>query len=140
MAMSGKERQRKWQKRQKSIGKKRVTLMMDKEALAVLEQEKARTGESFSSIVSREVAKMNKKVSDNDIAGQGRGVDGGVSDNISMGMDSLTERIVTLIGVVGLSEEEVAQRFIDEKVAPPLHGEPWCADTVKTLYTRSISS
>ena len=139
MAMSGKERQRKWQERQKSIGKKRVTLMMDKEALAVLDQEKARTGESFSSIVSRAVVKMHKKVSANDLAESDDGVDENVSDNKSVDMDSLTERIITLIGVVGLSEEEVAQRFIDEKIAPPFHGDAWCAETVKTLYTRSIS-
>ena len=34
MAMSGKERQKKWQEQQKSIGKKRVTIMLDKDVVA----------------------------------------------------------------------------------------------------------
>lgn len=138
MAMSGKERQKKWQERQKIIGKKRVTVILDKDALAVLEEEKARTGESFSRIISQAVVNMNKIVSDNEIIGRARGEGEAVSDNESIDIHTLMERIVTLIGVVGLSEEEVAERLIDENVTPPSHQKTWCAETVKALYTRSI--
>jgi hypothetical protein len=140
MVMSGKERQRKWQERQKTVGKKRVTIMMDKEALIILEHEKARTGESLSHIISRAVININKKVSDNEIAKCGRGDGAVVSDNELEKSDALKERIVTLIGVVGLSAEDVAERLTDEEIRPPCHETAWTADLVNQLYINSVSS
>lgn len=140
MAMSGKERQRKWQERQKDDGKKRVTVIIDKDALAVLEQEKARTGDSFSHIISRAVTNINKKVSDNDTAAQARSDMISVSDNDILENNDLKERIVTLIGVVGLSAEDVAERLADEEAGLPDHETAWTADLVNQLYINSVSS
>jgi len=140
MAVSGKERQRKWQERQKTDGKKRVTVVIDKEALIVLKQEKVRTGESLSHIISRALVHLNNKVSDNENNEYIRGGHKSVSDNELTKSDTLMERIVTLIGVVGLSAEEVAERLTYEEARLPGHETAWTADLVKQIYISSVSS
>ncbi len=140
MAMSVKERQRKWQERQKNSGKKRLTVVVDPGAFSIMQREKTRTGESLSNIVSRALLNIDKKVSGNDIVGPPPDSVEAVSDNKKLKGGQLIERIVSLIGVVGLSAEEVAGRLNDERIEPPDYAKAWSAKTVNELYIRAITS
>lgn len=51
--MPGKERQKKWKQKQLSKGFKPVTLMLSKEAKAIMDQERLRTGETLSTISNK---------------------------------------------------------------------------------------
>jgi len=86
------------------------------------------------------VININKKVSANEIDGHSHGDNEVVSDNSFVESNDLMERIVTLIGVVGLSAEEVAERLADEETRPPGHETAWTSDLVNQLYISSISS
>jgi len=134
MAMSAKERQRKWQERQKVSGKKRLTVVVDQDAFSILQREKESTGKSLSNIVNRALLNIDKKVSGNDIVGPSQNSVESVSDNKKLKTSQLIERIVSLIGVVGLSPEEVAGRLNDEKIEPTDYSEEWNANTVNELY------
>jgi hypothetical protein len=143
MAMSEKERQKKWQERQRAKGKKRLTVMIDQNALTIIEREKKRTRESLSSIVSRALLSIGKKVSDNDEADNTRTTDVNVSDNATGPLehnDNIMERIVSLMGVVGLSPEEVAQRFNDENVDSLMNTNPWTSEKINALYTKATTA
>ena len=140
MAMSVKERQRKWQERQKVSGKKRVTVVVDPDAFSVMQKEKAKTGESLSNIVNRALLSIHKKVSGNEKIEPLREIVEVVSDNETVKNSKLLERIVTLIGVVGLSAEEVAGRLSDEKIEPPDYSEEWSVNTVNELYILATTS
>jgi len=52
----------------------------------------------------------------------------------------LIERIVSLIGVVGLSAEEVASRLNDERIEPADHAKAWSANAVNELYIRATTA
>jgi len=140
MAMSAKERQRKWQERQKVSGKKRLTVVVDQDAFSILQREKESTGKSLSNIVNQALLNIDKKVSGNDIVGPPQNSVESVSDNKKLKTSQLIERIVSLIGVVGLSPEEVAGRLNDEKIEPTDYSEEWNANTVNELYISSITS
>lgn len=141
MAMSVNERQKKWQDRQKNNGKKRVTVIIEPDAWSALASEKARTGESFSRIVSRAlVGTGGQIVSDNESSVSAPGAAESVSDNHADVPSEAVERIVTLMGVVGLSPAEVAGRLNDERIAPAIPGEDWDADAVMDLYRRATTS
>ena len=67
MAVSGKERQKKWQEKQKTKGKKRFTIMIDKIAAEILNSEKVKTGESMSAIVNRALLMIAGKTDSGDV-------------------------------------------------------------------------
>ncbi len=62
----GKERQRRWKKRQQAKGLKPVTLMLSKEAKAILDTENLKSGKTLSMIADRIIVDSkasNKKTS-----------------------------------------------------------------------------
>ncbi len=169
MAVSSKERQRRWQERQKAAGRKRLTVVLGKDAYAVIMKEKEKTGESIASIINSALMLMEKGtannsrsakkgigvsdnegpellgVSDNenglcDSSGdKNKDLDGGVSANDSMARKRVIKRIVAMIGVVGLSESEVAERLNEEGVDTLNGFDAWDEDTVGMLYRQEIT-
>ncbi|MCD6185738.1 MAG: hypothetical protein J7K84_08135 [Deltaproteobacteria bacterium] len=62
MSLSGKDRQRNWRKKQKSLGKKPYTVMLGRKAQYILENEKKRTGESLSIIIKKALLSLEKSI------------------------------------------------------------------------------
>ncbi|MBL0700778.1 MAG: hypothetical protein JJV92_07845 [Desulfosarcina sp.] len=65
MRLSGKERQQKWRKKQKTLGNKPYTIMLGRKAQSILENEKKRTGRSLSTIIEKALLHLAKSISDN---------------------------------------------------------------------------
>ncbi len=63
MSLSGTERQKKWRKKQKALGKKPYTVMLSRKAQAILSDEKQRTGESLASIIEKAILYLGKSLS-----------------------------------------------------------------------------
>lgn len=63
MTTSGKERQQRFRDKQKSAGKKPVTVMLPEEVKELIDKEKERTGETITSIIERAVSKLLDPVS-----------------------------------------------------------------------------
>lgn len=57
---TGKERLRRWRERNRAAGKQSVTIMLSPEATAILRDEKAASGETYSTIIEQ-VLLHNKK-------------------------------------------------------------------------------
>lgn len=58
MTTSGKERQQKFRDKQKSKGKKPVTVMLPAELKELIDKEKERTGETITSIIEKAVTRL----------------------------------------------------------------------------------
>lgn len=65
MKLSGKERQEKWRKKQKALGKKPYTIMLGRKAQSILENEKKRTGKSLSIIIEKALLYLEESISGN---------------------------------------------------------------------------
>ncbi|WDN89627.1 hypothetical protein BuS5_02595 [Desulfosarcina sp. BuS5] len=65
MKLSEKERQEKWRKKQKALGKKSYTIMLGRKAQSILENEKKRTGNSLSTIIEKAILYLEKSISGN---------------------------------------------------------------------------
>jgi len=63
MTISGKERQQKFREKQRSKGKKPVTVMLPEEVKELIDKEKERSGETIASIIERAVSKLLDPVS-----------------------------------------------------------------------------
>ncbi len=62
---SGRERQKRWRKKQKAKGKKAITAVLSNESREILEREKERTGDSFSGIIDRTLKHNNEQTPEN---------------------------------------------------------------------------
>ncbi len=58
--LADKKRRARWVERQKAEGKKLVSAVLSKEAQAVLNSEKERTGESNSAVIERALLNLHK--------------------------------------------------------------------------------
>jgi hypothetical protein len=166
MAISGKERQKKWQDKQKAFGKKRFTIVIDKAAAEILNTERDKTGNSLSDIVNSIIMKHgnttgsfvdeenlktesnqnyseinNAPVSTNKTSGpakQSHEKRNVVSTNQKNGLQEIINRITTLIGVIELSAGEVADRFNKEGLATTDGSHKWNEEMVLDLYEDEI--
>ncbi len=63
MSLSGTDRQKRWRKKQKALGKKPYTVMLSRRAQAILSDEKQRTGESLAAIIEKAILYLGKSLS-----------------------------------------------------------------------------
>ena len=56
--MTNRDRQRRWQARQAAAGRKRFTVVVDRDVYELLTAEKARSGETLSGVVNRLVRRQ----------------------------------------------------------------------------------
>lgn len=129
MAMSSRERQRKWQERQRRKGMKRFTVVMTPEAYGVLLSEKNRTGEGFSTIVNRAVVQLKSLSGDNGIEASCL-----VWGNDFEDQPHVRDRIVSLMGIVGLNAREAADRLNEEQLHPEGAFGYWSPEMVAHIY------
>ncbi len=195
MTLSSKDRQRKWQKKQKAEGRKRFTVMMDRESYTVIKRVKETTGESISGIINRAVLMLDQEQSPKTFEYKEENIVSGnddrakadvafnetalkiaeaenksekkkerisvstnenrliqeedkqkkeqkhnsVSANEKEGRRLVIKRIVAMMGVVGLTEDEVAKRFNEEGVETLNGFDEWDEETVGMLYRQEVT-
>jgi hypothetical protein len=55
MATPNRERQKRWQEKQAAAGRKRFTVVVERDVYEILTEHKARTGETLSAVINRAV-------------------------------------------------------------------------------------
>ncbi len=145
MATPGKVRQRKWQQRQKSAGKQRFTVLLDKHIYRYVKEEKRKTGETYSAIVNRIIGEAappetSRQEHDQVVSDNTRAPKKPVSGNVAENTPSAIKRVVAMMGVVGLSAEETAERLNEEGLPSITRGEKWHKDLVARLYQQAVKT
>lgn len=138
MSRSNRDRQRQWQARQRTFGRRRFTVMLTEESCNILKRERIRTGSTLTELFNQAIQGLAAKVSDNNNSTLPEIVGDKVSAN-QKAIAELREQIVNLIGVVGLSSAQVAERFNAAGIEPtPAGASVWRSDLVEQLYRDAI--
>jgi hypothetical protein len=133
------ERQRRWRQRQQDQGRKSVSAMLSREACAILQEERERTGERVSDILERAVMALAPgQKTDVVISNVENDVLEPVEDEGDIFQESiqLFEQIVALREVEHLPFNEIAHRLNEEGIPSPDGFVPWQGRQVYDLYRR----
>ena len=127
MSLSGKERQQKWRKKQKALGKKPYTIMLSRKVQSILENEKKRTGKSLSIIIEKALLHLGKSIS-----GNKQNVTG--NDDCP---DKIADRIINMKDIDRLPFVEIAAKLTSEGIKTIEGSDEWDRRQVYMLYSQA---
>lgn len=136
MALSNKERQKLWKERQKSDGKKMITIMLSDEAYNLLNETKKETGELFPNIIERAILKLKLSVTSNaeiETVTPKTTIDENPEEK---SREEILSLIVDFKENKSLSFEKIAYRLNEEGIKTFSGTGKWHGKTINKIYAR----